>query len=111
MDRERPTLRVRFRRRVRERLRGSPTGVPGDGRVGEFAIVPDWLGDANRLTVDQIRTLDIEGHEVLGHGRRHRYLGTHRVTADAAAGDRAVTSTITSFRRGITASTSATPTR
>lgn len=55
-----------------------------------FAIVPDWLGGDNRLTVDQLRTLDAEGHEVLAHGRRHRYLGTHRVTGDAAAGDQRV---------------------
>lgn len=55
-----------------------------------FAIVPGWLGEDNRLTVDQLRTLADEGHEVLAHGTRHRFMGTHRVTVAVDAGERAV---------------------
>ncbi|MFB6129103.1 MAG: polysaccharide deacetylase family protein, partial [Halorhabdus sp.] len=56
-----------------------------------LAIVPGWLGGDDHVTADELRTLADEGHEVLSHGRRHRYLGTHRVTADVAAGERRVT--------------------
>jgi len=55
-----------------------------------LAIVPGWLGGEDHITADELETLADEGHEVLSHGRRHRYLGTHRVTADASAGDRRV---------------------
>ena len=53
-----------------------------------FAVVPEWVGRDNHLTTDQLRTLTDAGHEIVSHGRRHRYLGVHRLTADADAGDR-----------------------
>ncbi|CCQ34171.1 Carbohydrate esterase family 4 protein [Halorhabdus tiamatea SARL4B] len=56
-----------------------------------LAIVPGWLGGDDHVTPEELRTLAEDGHEILSHGRRHRYLGTHRVTADVSAGDRRVT--------------------
>ncbi|MFB6073905.1 MAG: polysaccharide deacetylase family protein [Haloarculaceae archaeon] len=52
-----------------------------------FAIVPRWLGDDDHLTADELQRLADEGNEVVSHGRHHRFLQAHRLTADAAAGD------------------------
>lgn len=52
-----------------------------------FAVVPAWLGNDDHLTEDQLRTLADEGHEVVSHGRRHRFLQAHELVADAAEGD------------------------
>lgn len=57
-------------------------GVPAS-----LAIVPGWLGEEGHLTVDQLRKLADDGWEVMGHGRRHRYMQAHPLASDAAAGD------------------------
>lgn len=52
-----------------------------------LAVVPDWIGDDDYLDTDQLGDLVDAGCEVLSHGRRHRYLGTHHLAADASVGD------------------------
>jgi len=55
-----------------------------------LAIVPGWLGEEGHMTVDQLRELVDDGWEVMGHGRRHRYMQAHALAADASAGDERV---------------------
>lgn len=52
-----------------------------------LAVVPNWIGDDDHLDSDQLGELIDGGCEVLSHGRRHRYLQSHHLAADAAAGD------------------------
>jgi len=52
-----------------------------------LAVVPDWIGDNDHLDPGQLGDLVDAGCEVLAHGRRHRYLQSHHLAADAAAGD------------------------
>jgi len=55
-----------------------------------LAIVPGWIGDDDHLDADQLAALTDAGCAVLAHGRRHRYLQTHHLAADANAGDEQV---------------------
>lgn len=55
-----------------------------------FAVVPTWLGQEGFLDADDVRALVDDGHEILAHGRRHRYLQPHHLAADAMAGDRTI---------------------
>lgn len=55
-----------------------------------LAIVPGWLGEDGHLTVDQLQELVNEGWEVMGHGRKHRYLQAHGLATDATSGNERV---------------------
>ncbi|MFB6151581.1 MAG: polysaccharide deacetylase family protein [Haloarculaceae archaeon] len=55
-----------------------------------LAVTPEFLGPPDNLTPERLAELADDGWEVMAHGRRHRYLGTHRLAADAAPGDERV---------------------
>ena len=55
------------------------------------AIVPEFLGDDDHLTGDQLDELAAAGWEICAHGRRHRYLQAHHLAADADSGDEQLT--------------------
>lgn len=54
---------------------------------GCFAVVPDWLDRDGYLDADQARSLAADGHEVLAHGSRHRFLQRYSLVEPVCEGD------------------------
>jgi len=55
------------------------------------AVVPEWLGDDDHLTAEQLAALAEAGCEICSHGSRHRYLQAHHLAADVTSGDERLT--------------------
>ncbi|ACV47020.1 MULTISPECIES: polysaccharide deacetylase family protein [Halomicrobium] len=61
------------------------------GAPAAVAVVPEWLGDDDHLTVDQLAALAEADCEICSHGSRHRYLQAHHLAADVTPGEERVT--------------------
>ncbi|WP_435100552.1 polysaccharide deacetylase family protein [Halarchaeum sp. P4] len=52
-----------------------------------FAVVSSWVGGPDTHDAARLHELEAAGCEIVSHGRRHRYPGTHRLECDADAAD------------------------